>query len=53
MIYQIRETRMMALQGRANLSPADEISKLSKLREDGVLTEEEFETKKHQLLDEA
>ena len=53
MIYQIRETRMMALQGRANLSPADEISKLSKLRHDGVLTEEEFETKKRQLLDEA
>ena len=51
MIYQIRETRMMALQGQGTLSPADEIAKLSRLRDDGILTDEEFEAKKRELLE--
>ena len=51
MIYQIREARMMQLEGKA-VSPADEIEKLSKLWKDGVLSDEEFEEKKQQLLDE-
>ena len=52
MIYQIRESRMMALQGKSTLSAADEIEKLSKLLQNGVLTDEEFETRKKKLLDE-
>ena len=31
-------------------SPADEILKLSKLKDDGIISEEEFEAKKKQLL---
>lgn len=52
MIYQIREARMMQLEGKANMSPADEIEKLSKLWKDGVITEAEFEEKKQKLLGE-
>ena len=52
MIYQIREARMMALEGKAGSSPADEIEKLSRLWKDGILTDEEFEAKKRRLLDE-
>ena len=51
MIYQIRETRIMALEGKANLSPADELGKLSQLHKDGVITDAEFEEKKRKLLD--
>jgi uncharacterized membrane protein YdbT with pleckstrin-like domain len=52
LIYQIREVRIMALEGNESFSQADEIGKLAKLRDDGVLTEEEFQDKKRQLLDE-
>ena len=52
MIYQIREARMMALEGKAGSSPADEIEKLSRLWKDGILPDEEFEAKKRRLLDE-
>ena len=52
MIYRIREARIIALEGGAGTSAADEIGKLSKLRDDGVITDEEFEKKKRRLLDE-
>jgi uncharacterized membrane protein YdbT with pleckstrin-like domain len=52
MIYQIREARIMAFEGKSSISPADEIEKLSKLWKDGVLTEAEFEARKRKLLDE-
>lgn len=52
MIYRIREARIIALEGKAGPSAADEIGKLSKLRDDGVITDEEFEKKKRRLLDE-
>lgn len=52
MIYQIREARIIALEGAAGTSAADEIGKLSRLRDDGVITDEEFEKKKRRLLDE-
>jgi hypothetical protein len=32
-------------------SPADELEKLAELRDQGVITEEEFEAKKKQVLD--
>ena len=51
MIYQIREARMMALEGKGTVSAADEIAKLSNLWKEGILTDEEFESKKRKLLD--
>ena len=51
MIYRIREARILALEGGGNRSSADEISKLADLRDQGVITEEEFEKKKRRLLD--
>ncbi|HDH03813.1 MAG TPA: PH domain-containing protein [Actinobacteria bacterium] len=51
MIYRIREARILALEGAGNRSSADEISKLADLRDQGVITEEEFEKKKRRLLD--
>ena len=55
-IYQAREKRMVALNtgsptSVSNPSVADEMSKLATLRDDGVLSDEEFETQKRRLLD--
>ena len=51
-IYQTRERRMVALNtgeiGRS--STADELSKLARLRDDGVLSDEEFDAQKQRLL---
>jgi uncharacterized membrane protein YdbT with pleckstrin-like domain len=52
LIYRIREARIIALEGSASRSSADEISKLAALRDQGVISEEEFENKKRKLLDE-
>lgn len=48
-IYQVRERRVMALQG-SNGSVADEIEALARLREQGILTDEEFQSRKQRLL---
>jgi uncharacterized membrane protein YdbT with pleckstrin-like domain len=50
-IYRVREARIISLEGAAGRSSADEISKLAALRDQGVLSDEEFETKKRKLLD--
>ena len=52
LIYQFREARMLAIEGGSAPSKADEIEKLARLWRDGVLTDEEFESKKRKLLDE-
>lgn len=51
LIYRIREARILALEGTAGRSAADEISKLAALRDQGVISDDEFESKKRKLLD--
>ncbi len=51
-IYQLREARMLSIEGGGPVSKADEIEKLARLWRDGVLTDAEFEAKKRKLLDE-
>ena len=50
LIYQVREGRTVALGGGGRISPASELETLSRLRDQGVLTDEEFETQKRKLL---
>lgn len=52
LIYQYRESRLLAIEGGAPVSKADEIEKLARLWRDGVLTDAEFDAKKRKLLDE-
>jgi uncharacterized membrane protein YdbT with pleckstrin-like domain len=49
-IYRLRETRMVALQGAPGQSAAEQIETLARLRDQGVLSEEEFAEKKAKLL---
>ncbi len=51
-IYQTRERRMVALNTGeiGGSSTADELGKLAKLRDDGVLSAEEFDIQKQRLL---
>lgn len=49
-IYKHRETRMVALQGAPGQSAAEQIETLARLRDQGVITEEEFAEKKAKLL---
>ncbi len=48
LIYQVRETRTIALSGAS--STATELETLARLRDQGVLTDEEFEKQKRRLL---
>ena len=48
---QEKENKSEDNRPRIDKNGADEIEKLSKLREKGILTDEEFETKKKELLD--
>ena len=52
LIYRIREARIRNLEGsrRFPSSRADELAKLAKLRDEGVLTSEEFAAEKERLL---
>lgn len=50
LIYQQREARTMALEGGRG-SVVDEIEGLARLRDQGLVTEEEFETRKRRLLE--
>ena len=50
-IYEFRETRMMVLQGSAGQSPTEQLESLARLRDQGVITEQEFAEKKAKLLD--
>lgn len=52
LIYRMREARIISLEGSASRSSADEIAKLATLRDQGLISDEEFETKKRKLLDE-
>ena len=49
LIYQVRETRTIALSGTPG-STAAELEALARLRDQGVLTDEEFEAQKRRLL---
>jgi uncharacterized membrane protein YdbT with pleckstrin-like domain len=50
LIYQLREARTVELRG-SRASVAEEIEAMAKLRDGGVITEEEFEQRKRKLLD--
>ncbi len=50
LIYQLREARTMELRG-SQRSVAAEIEAMVKLRDDGVITEEEFQNRKRRLLE--
>jgi uncharacterized membrane protein YdbT with pleckstrin-like domain len=50
-IYQARESRMMVLKGNNNRSSASELESLARLRDQGVLTQEEFEMQKRKIID--
>ncbi|MDH4119863.1 MAG: PH domain-containing protein [Acidimicrobiia bacterium] len=50
LIYQVRETRMQTVKGTA-ASFVSELEGLARLRERGVLTDEEFEAQKRKFLD--
>ena len=52
MIYRIREARIRDLEGTRHRSSsrADELTKLAKLRDEGVLTSAEFAAEKEKLL---
>ena len=52
LIYQSRESRMIALKGN-NRSSASELESLARLRDQGVLTEEEFQAQKRKIIDQA
>ena len=54
MIYRIRETRIRDQEGTRHRSSsrADELIKLAKLRDEGVLTGAEFDAEKEKLLGE-
>ena len=52
LIYRLREERILDLGGTGpSPSPADELAKLARLRDEGVLTQPEFEVEKRKLLD--
>ena len=52
LIYRIREARIIALEGPHHRpSRADELAKLARLRDEGVLTSEEFAAEKRKLLE--
>ena len=52
LIYRIREARIIALEGpHHRRSRADELAKLARLRDEGVLTSEEFAAEKRKLLE--
>ena len=50
LIYQLREARTVELRG-SRQSVAAEIEAMVKLRDDGVITEEEFQNRKRRLLE--
>lgn len=50
MIYQVREQRTVALRGSGGRSMASELETLAKLREQGVLSDSEFDNQKRKLL---
>ena len=50
LIYKARESRMMALKGNSP-SLSSELESLARLRDQGVLTDEEFESQKRKFLD--
>jgi uncharacterized membrane protein YdbT with pleckstrin-like domain len=50
LIYQARESRMIAIKSN-NRSTASELESLARLREQGVLSDEEFEAQKRKILD--
>jgi membrane protein YdbS with pleckstrin-like domain len=51
LIYQVRESRMMAIRGTQSRSPASDLEALANLRDRGVLSDAEFEAQKRKLLD--
>lgn len=50
LIYQVRETRMLQIRGSGAQSPASELETLARLRDQGVISEGEFEAQKRKLL---
>ncbi len=49
-IYRLRETRTMALQGASGQSAAEQLETLARLRDQGVISDEEFAEKKTKLM---
>jgi len=49
-IYRLRETRSMALQGSPGQSAAEQLETLARLRDQGVISDEEFAEKKAKLM---
>lgn len=47
----IRDNEIIAEYSRKNLSSADKIRELAMLRDEGIISESEFEEKKRELLD--
>jgi membrane protein YdbS with pleckstrin-like domain len=55
LLYKVRERRSIALSGAqppAPTDPTDAIRNLAKLHDEGLITDEEYETKRKQILDE-
>lgn len=50
LIYGLREDRTVVLRGVAGRDPTQQLEALARLRDQGVITDEEFEEKKHKLL---
>jgi uncharacterized membrane protein YdbT with pleckstrin-like domain len=50
-VYKLREARTMALQVTSGQSPAEQLEALARLRDQGVLSDDEFAEKKAKLLD--
>jgi len=50
LIYQVREVRMQEMRGTGERSAAAELEALARLRDNGILTDAEFETQKRKLL---
>lgn len=50
LIYRLREERMLRMRSSGGSSVASELESLARLRDQGVLSEEEFETQKRRLL---
>lgn len=54
LVYKVREERAMALGGAGDrrLDPVERLERLTRLHQEGVLSDEEFEEKRRKLLDE-
>ena len=57
LLYKVREERSVSMQGgtvvqAADADPTEQLQRLKKLHDDGILTDEEYEAKRQKLVDE-